>query len=64
MVGAIAELNLVQPVFRLLHCGFARFAPGQQRHGDIFLGGELGEQVVKLPHVADFAIAKICGLPG
>lgn len=66
LAGSVAcpviEADFAEPSGSLREGCFSRYAAGKQRHGDIFLSGELGQEVVKLPDVADLAVAKACGL--
>ena len=58
MPGAIGEADGGEPgQRRTARCCGGRPA-GEQRHGDVFGGGELREQVVELPEVADLAVAE------
>ena len=58
MVAAILQAHFAEPLCRRRErLGFAQ-AASQQRHGDVFQSRELRQQVMKLPDVADLAIAE------
>src|SRR5580698_4346979 len=62
MRGPAPKFNFVQPVLRASEGLSLRFTPGQQRHRDVLQRGEFRQEVMKLPDVADFAVAKSGGL--
>ena len=61
MMRTLLQSDLAQPAGSFGRCRRKRLPSGQERHGDVFEGGEFGEQVVELPHIADFAITKVGG---
>ena len=64
MGGPAPKFDFVQPVLRGSEGLSLRFAPGKQRHGDVLQRGEFRQEVMELPDVADFAVAKSGGLSG
>jgi len=61
MMPARFESDFAQPPRSFFFGGSQRLPAGQQGHGDILQCGEFRQQVVKLPDVADLAIAKLSG---
>ncbi len=64
MIAAVFQAYFAEPVGRQFRGFSFSHTPCEQRHGDIFLRREFRQQIVELPHVADFAIAEGRGLPG
>ncbi len=65
MMPAGFESDLAQPSCRFGFGGSQSLSASEQRHGDILKSGEFREKVVKLPHIADFAVTKFsCGILG
>src|SRR3974377_2342470 len=56
---SVLKSDLATPRQGLLFSIRPGHPPHQERHGDVFQGRELGEQVVKLPYVPDLAIPEI-----
>ena len=46
VLGAVGEANFGEPVLGFLESFRAAGAPGEEGHGYVFLGGELGEEIV------------------
>ena len=64
VLRAVGQFHFAQPAGGHSQCGFAGDAAGEQRHGDVFQRGELRQQVVELPDVADGAVAEVSLLRG
>ena len=62
MTGAVLKLHFREPSGGFFKCGGFCFPAGQQRHGDILHSGKLRQKIVKLPYIANFAIAEAGGL--
>jgi len=58
VIGAVFEANFVEPVCRHGERFPSRIAASEQRHGHVFQRRKLRQQVMELPYVADFPIAK------
>ncbi len=59
MLPALGQTHLAEPPRSFLLGGRERLPARQQRHGDILKSGEFRQQVVELPHIADFAVTKL-----
>ena len=53
------ESHLAQPVGCFLFRDRQSLPASQKRHGHVFERGKFRQQVVKLPHEANFAVAKL-----
>ena len=62
--GAIGKAYFGEPGAGFGERGGVGFAAGEQGHGYVLEGGELRHEVVKLPDVADVAVAEGGGLGG
>jgi len=61
MMPALGQSHFAQPAGSLLLSRRKRLAARQKRHGHIFESGKLRQQVMELPHIADFAVTKLGG---
>ena len=64
MVAAVGQFDACEPCGGFGEGLLAVDAAREKRHGYVFEGGELGEEVVELPDVADVAVAVVAGLFG
>src|ERR1700691_6584259 len=62
MMATLFESHLAQPPRSIQSSGCKGLPSGQQGHRDILQSGKLGQQVMELPHVADFAVTKFGGV--
>ena len=62
MMPARFQSYFAQPAGRFLFRSGERLPARQQGHGYVLQRSELGQQVVKLPDVSDFAVTKLGGI--
>ena len=61
VMAALFESHLTQPRGSFLLGVLPRISASQQRHGNVLQRREFRQQVVELPHIADFAVAELGG---
>src|SRR5690348_2094603 len=62
VTGAGFKLDFGEPSGGFLERRGFRFSTGKQRHGDVFDSRKLRQKIMKLPDIANFAIAEAGGL--
>jgi len=61
MMAAIRQSHFAQPARSFLLSRRKCLPARQEWHGHIFEGGKFRQQVMELPHIADFAVTKLGG---
>ena len=62
MIGPSLQSYFTQPARSFRFSRGFRLSASEQRHRDVLECGEFREKIVKLPHIADFAITKLGGI--